>query len=228
MEFSWKDFEEMLAKDFDYRHSAAFGEYEKCLIAPGTVGNAESDSGNCNLTDFIEMEKIKLANKYKFYRELNEADEARGGGLFSPYSQSSTSSAQTMGLFVLAGIFGGVISLVMIFVLILYFNSVNQRRANSSPWPSSVSEFLEHLQTIYRRLVDPATHTSAHPSPPVPSHGSGHHNLQIFHDQELGHGSYGTVVLRGLFEGRRHVAVKKMVARFHNFERFVLFPLFGD
>lgn len=46
-----------------------------------------------------------------------------------------------------------------------------------------------------------------------------HHNLEIFHEIEIGRGSNGTVVFRGLFEGRRHVAVKKMVARFHHFER---------
>lgn len=40
-------------------------------------------------------------------------------------------------------------------------------------------------------------------------------SLEIFHDKELGRGSNGTVVLEGVLEGKRSVAVKKMLARFH-------------
>eukprot|EP00602_Paraphysomonas_sp_CaronLab_P004311 CAMPEP_0185030820 /NCGR_PEP_ID=MMETSP1103-20130426/17898_1 /TAXON_ID=36769 /ORGANISM="Paraphysomonas bandaiensis, Strain Caron Lab Isolate" /LENGTH=1201 /DNA_ID=CAMNT_0027566089 /DNA_START=102 /DNA_END=3707 /DNA_ORIENTATION=+ len=38
--------------------------------------------------------------------------------------------------------------------------------------------------------------------------------LEIHHDKELGTGSNGTVVLRGVLEGKRHVAVKRMLSRF--------------
>ena len=40
--------------------------------------------------------------------------------------------------------------------------------------------------------------------------------LVIFDKEELGRGSNGTVVLRGLLEGKRHVAVKKMLSRFQS------------
>ena len=39
-------------------------------------------------------------------------------------------------------------------------------------------------------------------------------SLQIFKDKELGRGSNGTVVLQGILEGKRAVAVKKMLSRF--------------
>lgn len=39
-------------------------------------------------------------------------------------------------------------------------------------------------------------------------------SLEIYHDKELGRGSNGTVVLEGLLEGKRSVAVKKMLSRF--------------
>jgi hypothetical protein len=241
-------FEEMLRTDFDYRHSAAFSEYEKCLFSPSSSstadgGGSRGESGHCNLTEFIEIEKMKLANKYHFYHELNHGADPHG--LFTSSSSSSSShsdtlltSSQTMevntvGLLVLAGIFGGIfVSLFIIIFLIVYFNYLNHLKTTTGSSTNSItlSGLVTHCHELSYKLLmmDPTTlgsHSLLPPSPSLPlnpSHGSGHHNLQIFHDQELGHGSYGTVVLRGLFEGRRHVAVKKMVSRFHNFERYFI------
>ncbi|CAE7585229.1 ERN2, partial [Symbiodinium microadriaticum] len=41
-------------------------------------------------------------------------------------------------------------------------------------------------------------------------------HLVIFEKEELGRGSNGTVVLKGMLEGKRQVAVKKMLSRFQN------------
>lgn len=183
------DLKEILSK-FDYRYSAAFGEYEKCLSTPVS----SLDDPNCNLTEFIEIEKLKLSNHYKFFQELHSSDQTS--------TSNSSLEANTMGLLILVGLFGGIImTILLVLSFILYLNYINET-------PLTISEIITKL-LAWKSF-------SSIPSSNKPHQ---HHNLEIFHDQELGRGSNGTVVLRGLFEGRRHVAVKKMVARFHNFER---------
>lgn len=205
----FQEMEEMLSNFDYYRYSHAYGAFEKCLQNP----SSQDASGNCNLTEFIELEKMKHFNKFKFYEEL-----ISGGTDPHPSSSSPALESNTIGLLVVAGIFGGIfVSTVLILFGIFYLNSLNKT-------PLTFSEILKRFILTPQDLTTSETDTTASSflsqhqlQFKSPRH---HHNLEIFHEEELGRGSNGTVVLRGLFEGRRHVAVKKMVARFHNFERF--------
>jgi hypothetical protein len=181
--------EELMKFPYDYKFSSAYMDYEKCLLSQWSV-DGQSDI-SCNLTEFIEIEKQKLANNNKFLQELNSAD---GIPLVSPNNSPSAS----VGILVLVGVFGGVmVSILLIVAFFLYMYYAKGSNPSSILQPPQSEEITTHLTTSKPK----------------------HPNLEIFHEQELGRGSNGTVVLRGLFEGRRHVAVKKMVARFHNFER---------
>jgi len=73
----------------------------------------------------------------------------------------------------------------------------------------SILTFLTLLVVIWRHSISPAAGMtpSVDGSPDVCS-------LEIYHDKELGRGSNGTVVLEGVLEGKRSVAVKKMLSRF--------------
>jgi hypothetical protein len=229
---SFKQFKEMkeMLSSFDYyRYSTAYGEYEKCLHSPDTETDSGSDSGsgsgstNCNLTEFLEMEKMKHFNQFKFYEQLNSGTN---GNSHSAAAAAASLESNTIGLLVLAGIFGGIfVSILLILSVIFYLNSLNKN-------PLTMSEIVRKLISTPQQLItdsDTSLASVSHHSElqqqsqlQLHHHRPQHHNLEIFHEEELGRGSNGTVVLRGLFEGRRHVAVKKMVARFHNFERFTL------
>jgi hypothetical protein len=237
-----KEMREMGFSNFDYyRYSQAYDAFEKCATGQVTsatsaaTGEGTSGAGaaTCNLTEFIERERVKHFNQFKFYEELNSGGAA-GHAALSPALESPT----TIGLLVLAGIFGGIfVSLLLLLVVIFYLNSLNKTPLTrteilkkffvSLVTPSSASSLVDSSQlppssetdlTLSEQHQTSLAHPDRHP------HRPHHHNLEIFHEEELGRGSNGTVVLRGLFEGRRHVAVKKMVARFHNFERFDVYP----
>lgn len=209
---------------YDYRYSAAFSEYEKCLLLPLTSNN-QNEFNSCNLTQFIEIEKQKLANKQKFYDEL-----ALNGGndpILPNQQQINQIEPPSIIILLLAGIFGGVFMLIFLFLLyILYLHSKGKNILQSnfnilqsnSP-SSSISTSILSSSSSLSSSTSPSSILTLSTQLSLPQHK--HHNLEIFHQHEIGRGSNGTVVFRGLFEGRRHVAVKKMVARFHHFERYL-------
>ena len=192
--------DELRAKlsDYDYRYSAAFSEYEKCLLTPLT-SNYLHELDSCNLTQFIEIEKQKLINKNKFYQELS------GNNVDSILKNQPVHQIQSPSLSILfvAGLFGlFIVFLVPFYLLYLYYNNIKKKSS------------LETLQSQADLTSSPELVIFQ------PQSNLKHHNLEIFREHEIGRGSNGTVVYRGLFEGRRHVAVKKMVSKFHHFERY--------
>lgn len=201
--------------NYDYRYSAAFSEYEKCLLLPLTSNNP-GEFNTCNLTQFIEIEKQKLANKHKFYEELslNDIDTILNNHRINQVESYSLT------ILIFAGIFGGIFMLLFLFIGYLsYLHFIKKK-------PLSWNIFQQHLQSQQEQILLQQSHQLNLDSKLLEISTSQNfisqyknHNLEIFHEYEIGRGSNGTVVFRGLFEGRRHVAVKKMVARFHHFER---------